>query len=969
MVTYGTFGSGEQPPTALDIATRVETQESILGNLAEQIAEHVNGVVDRQEAMLKPVYRTLVKDIGKRIAEQANLISPVGRRVLGGIKARTDTTAAMLQHVLGDIGAEPIRDIFPGEIITEENGYIIPPTNGEEPIPIPIPVDIPPTECPPCDIPPPPIVPSPIPVPTPIGFCPTVPSVSVPITVVVPPTTPTPVSSCPVPSPIPSPIPSPPSPIPSPIPSPLPSPVDGGPGASRSAIPVLAPISIQGMDWCIGDPCQRANKEIDRLSKAITTGRYTPGQPGYDMGPIEELAFGLATSGQIFWDFAKKWVPGQTVDSISVGMGETVGRMVVGHSTASAVLRDIAPVGLVDKTAAIPLISRIGAGNMVATETGVPLDYLLTGERYLLQYSNPMFIPSQPEVDNAYMRGTINQDQWKCWTRANGNLPECRVPILESESRKPDVLDLISLYRRGIIRSKEKLYEECRKVGVLRADDVDRFLRTTEQQVTISDAIHWNVRDVFDPTKQGLKEIKEEYKLAKDLQQVGRMIGYNPFEITNEKGERVTYDPVELDFIASYQEASPTQTYEGLHRLRPGRTHLFEITIPDKRIDELKIILPGTDMRPTADGRGTIVRPKPITLFEVAKNLKEHDYNPIWRAMLAAISYRVVGRIDLRRLYRIGAFGEPKGTGGFQLLKNGEYLPVGKAEKEVTERYQDEGYSPTDATYLAYYTAFEWGESATNKKRTKRIGYYCKAIKLGVVTREDAIDKLQLITGSRDDAIEIADTCELEHRLQVVTATIQAIRRRFLDGTSDVDDARKRLGIAGVANVRIGELLDLWKVQMQKRPKEVTAQQLCVWYNAGLIQRRAFARRLELIGYNEHDADVIIKHCELGELARSAKIRERQARAAERAKRTLLTAAEREAKERVRAQEKALVRFLALRSEKNLREWWAEGSISPALIRETFLARGNADADITRWLQRNNPNKRAGGSDGESAAP
>lgn len=962
-------------PTPLNIAARIDAQEDLLSGILNGIVEAVEQRINQQEALLKPVYRALTRCAKERVSHQDTLLTPVGRRCITNLRSRVGYTGSLLNHVVSDlpadmqssINANLVQPIGISDGATGISGNVQSPnldggfssgqmvSNAAENLPQ------------------------------------SAPNARRNIigsngTGIVYGANDTPFSQA----------------TPNELQMPantegtgieyvnLQSPnfrdgvsggggTSGGGGASievetgpvpgiypvtslvdRTDAPPKAPI-VAGVaavvypptfiDWCTTNPCEFADEQIKKLQRSLLT-TTTEQPPDSDLLTVAIGYLGNTIAGA-GWDFAKRFIPGDSISNVAVGAGESIGRMTVGVQTAQAILRDIAPSGVRDKKVASALMARIGAGNMVANETGIPISYLLQSDQYLLQYSNPQYIPSQDELDRAYITGDITIEQWYCYTKANGNLTNCRLPIINSQRSKLDTLALIGLYRRGIIPDLRELNKRMRELGFTKTSDVEDLVKATEIGPSPSVITHWNIRDVFDPQKLGRKEMLAEYDTQVGLKELYKAIGMEHFTYVNDKGEVVKVDNAVNDWIASYEEPSPTQTYEGLHRLRPNRVGAFSQIVPGIKPDALRTILPGTDIKATADGSGSIVTPRPVTLYDVAKNLKEKDYNPYWRAMLASISYRTIGRIDLRRMYSVGVFGIPMGARGYIRRENGTYDPIAVAESELVERMLDLGYTKSDAGALAYYTSIEYDRTNNKQGRNATLSKICKSFKVGIVGKDKAIEQVTKIVGSPKEANAIVEQCELDHKIKLAGTYVSSVRKRYLDGIINAKEADGELVKGGIDRQRIKEHLDLWKLQLRLRNKELTSQQLCGMYAGGIIDRARFKKRLLNIGFDEADADRIIKHCELGELAKSAKLRDRQLRAVERERLRRLTNAEREEKAAQQASTRSFERFLKFRSEKHLKEWWQDGSITTGQVKQTLIAKGASNDDAERWIRTN----------------
>ena len=986
MNTFSPMGDSGSVPTQLDVATRVDVQDGMLDKVADSVAEVMGKRVEAQEANLKPIYKRVVKNLQDRISQQASDVAPVGMRLLTGINSRIATTGSQLDTIRQRVADAMVTSDVPIKIPTQPNiaGGIPEPLRGILPVPAtdtstvpivlhggtpgttptspPMSPPAPPTPEPipgvgACPVPAPPVIACPAPVVTvvmPGGTPPATPPVSpgTPPVPPVPPGTPVPVPPVLTVSP-------PVSPGTPPVPPGTPVPVSPPPLAT----PLLTELPPVQMDWCVPDVCGAAVTAVRRV-------RETQPASSQELEPTDGTVLGAAAYytisllGTSLMDAVKRFVPGNLAEHVFAGAGEAAGRYATFTISAGEILRSIHLSGVRDEPAAAVLMARIGAASMTATETGIPIDYMTTTDQYLLHYTNPQFIPSQAEIDSAWMSGTIDDGTWQCWTMAQGNIPTCRTHVLQSMYTHAAIDQVISLYRQGIIPDESELRKQLRRAGVVDDRDFQYIVRATQNVPTPSDVQHYNIRDVFDPTKLGLEDIKQEYQNVVELQELYYAIGNGPFTIRDSTGKVHEYDPAWLDFLASYDEASPTQSYDMLHRLRPGREKQFAQVVPDVTPDVLKKTLIGCNIQPTSDGKGSIVIPRPVDLYTVAKNLKEKDYNPVWRDRLAAISYNVVGRIDLRRLYNTGVFGKPHGVKGFSQDPDGTFRGQEQAETELIERYMDAGYTRKDASLLAYYTASEWDKSQKEKVPARKLTQICTALKLGVYDAKTATTQLTAVVGDAKKASDYVDGCLLDHNIDTVKQTIAAIRSQFLRGVLDRNDAHNRLVRAGVQDWRIRELLELWDIQLMRKDKEASANRMCMWYADGSLSRSDFRRRLINIGYDQGDADRIIKHCELGVLAKQQKVRDRQLKAQEREKNRILALQNKQAKELAAAQAKRMTQFLATRTEKHLTEWLQDGTITQQEVYQALLMKGFTDADATRWLE--HYRKSSGGTGGKS---
>lgn len=486
----------------------------------------------------------------------------------------------------------------------------------------------------------------------------------------------------------------------------------------------------------------------------------------------------------------------------------------------------------------------------------IELPQMRTLVDYAIQYACPVQSPSMSDIETAVLADNIEPRHAECLAAMQGYTRSVLDGNVFSRRSRPTEDVLIRDWLR-LRRPVGELFSDMRRMGWMDRGEASTLLRSYDYVPPPSDLIRFAIRDVFDPNKLGKREMLEELAQQQGMLELMRAQGIGQLQVRTPDGQDRMYDVPSLYWLASFQEISPTQSYEMLHRLRPGRVQ--------------KLSLPGPD--------GGRVIPGIMTIADVRKLLKEVDYNPIWRDRLAAISYRVITRVDARRIYRVGGFGKPLGARGFDTSLPGRPRPVGQAEVELGEVYQDMGYTPQDANILAHFSAVE-ADRLENGAEQKRIGkQVCAAYQAGVFSQVQAIDRLVQSGLSRDAATRAVALCDSDRRLRDVTTATKVTRGLYLRGAVDVATARALLVNVGMELGRITELLRLWSVEQLGRRKEVTASQMCGWFQQGLITIGEMSTRLVRIGYTPDDAVRITRHCQLGHLAKEAKERDAKLKA------------------------------------------------------------------------------------------
>lgn len=498
--------------------------------------------------------------------------------------------------------------------------------------------------------------------------------------------------------------------------------------------------------------------------------------------------------------------------------------------------------------------------------------------------------------------------------------------------------DITELIRRGTI-TRGKWNEYVSRLGYREQEDRDNLATLETFLPPSSDLIRFAIKDVFDPNKLGRREMEAELRDQQGLMESLAAGGIKPIRIPGFPTPNEMMDVPLAYWLASYDEISPTQSYEMLHRLRPNRTMRYAQRIEGVPIEQLRNAMPGSHFQPSPDGRGILVIPQAMSLYDVAKLLKEKDYNPIWRSRLTAISYRVPGRIDVRRFYKDGIYGRPLGKAGWQRNADGSYTPIGEAEKELCEIGMDQGNSPYDASQQGYWTSvdYEKTKGGTQNSRARRL--LCKSYQLGAITRPVLIQRLTATGMQNLEANTYADNCDLDRKVKALATSVSAVRKAVMGGRITLIDARGLLAQQGIIQTRIDDYIRQWELELLAARKEATASQMCEWVGQGLLTVPDMEQRLKRLGWREEDIDRISRHCILGHLGRTAKEQQR-----------LANAETRQQERRERARQAAVNRALRGRTPELLKRYFRRGVIGLAEVRATLVDMGWTVADAQRWI-------------------
>lgn len=549
---------------------------------------------------------------------------------------------------------------------------------------------------------------------------------------------------------------------------------------------------------------------------------------------------------------------------------------------------------------------------------------------YLISYICPLGIPGRNEAVGMLLAGEITDRRYREISAANGIGGMSANAIARAQRTKLTPSDELRYWLR-FRAPEESLHERLRRLGMTDVTERRRLIELGQYVPGPQDLIAFAVKDVYSDAKIGKAEMLRELAAQKGLAERFAAQGMTGYDILTADGRALRGNPLEDYWLAHYHNVSPTQAFEMLHRLRPNRVARFA--------------QPGPDGKP--------VIPEPVTVKTVNDLLKEDDYNPAWRDRLAAISYRVPARVDVRRIYVSGGYGVPKGLDGFRERMDGSWLVVGPAEKELVEVNKDAGYPEDDAIRIARFTAMEFDKGRYGAAKAKIQKSACDQFTLGIIDRAKAIEILE-DAGIKGRAAEAElNYCAMASRVKDVRIALKAIRRQYLQGSIAVQGVRVALLGIGISADKAGEYTRRWTLELAAQSKEATAKELCTWHGPGLLSTVEFRTRLIRIGYSPPDAERIIRMCLAGQAARTKAEREKAAKLKEKARKDAARVNEKaRTLEEKRADRERATRLKGV-NDKFLRDAWKARIIKTRDVKAALRLKGMTEANIGIWTQLN----------------
>jgi hypothetical protein len=305
----------------------------------------------------------------------------------------------------------------------------------------------------------------------------------------------------------------------------------------------------------------------------------------------------------------------------------------------------------------------------------------------------------------------------------------------------PPATLLIQLLRRGLISESEAALA-LRRAGY-GGEWIGALLATQEVLPSVSDMIRMGVREAFSPEIAGAFGQYED--LPPGLVEWAKKIG-----LSEEWAGRF--------WAAHWSLPSTEQMFEMFHR---------------GVIDRETLLL----------------------------GLRSADVMPFWRSNLEQIAYRIVGRVDIRRMYQSGAISIDR----------------------VKQTYLDQGYSPADAAALTEWVRVTYqpgGEDSAVKRKDLAESAIKQAYARRLITRDAALEQLMELGYNEEEADFVLSIWDFDFFQNP-------------DWRSDVN------------------------------PKQLTRSVIEEAYARGLIDANAAAAQLEELGFTPEDAALLLQLVDL----------------------------------------------------------------------------------------------------------
>jgi hypothetical protein len=394
-------------------------------------------------------------------------------------------------------------------------------------------------------------------------------------------------------------------------------------------------------------------------------------------------------------------------------------------------------------------------------------------------YHCPQNVPGSADAASAYLGNQIDEQTLECWVRMNGDkYPHFR-KVLESRQSRLSVLEAINAKRRGLM-TDQQFAEHCRLLGYLDPNIPHVIDKVTEQIPVLTDILRFMVRDAGDDVLAA--------KLGTDALFPQKFTGQLKQWADN---QGITPDYAKYAWRSHWYLPSPTDLYKMYHRLR------YQDIDPKLQVSEK----------------------------DIEESLIQDDKLPYWVPRYLAISFRIPGRIDIKRAYNLGVMDE----------------------YQVRRAFQELGYDDKNADIQSQSTMRDVEKSRRNSPIIKQ---FIRG-DIGLPQLETHLNAQKY---SQNTIGLLVDYALDQREIGRISICLKSIKRGFLSGQYDDSQLQVELSSLKLDPEHISELTSRWNCERASRDKQATAAMLAGWYMEGSLDETEYYTRLINLRWNNTDA-------------------------------------------------------------------------------------------------------------------
>lgn len=219
--------------------------------------------------------------------------------------------------------------------------------------------------------------------------------------------------------------------------------------------------------------------------------------------------------------------------------------------------------------------------------------------------------------------------------------------------------------------------------------------------------------------------------------------------------------------------------------------------------------------------------------------LRMADYPRFWRNLLTQISYRVITRVDARRMYDLGVW---------------DNLPDMTPEEKVKEVYEKQGYNSEDAQYMTDFTV----QYTEQKRRAFTTAGLKKLRKYGIISEDIFREKLSDIRIRSDEIDYLVDELNYELEDKKLDSFMNYAKAMYLNQRWNQSQVQLEMTKVGLHVSEPDNLFEAWEYDRLSKRRVLTKGDIQRLLEKGIIKTRqdAIARFLDL-GYDQQSSEFL----------------------------------------------------------------------------------------------------------------
>ncbi len=217
--------------------------------------------------------------------------------------------------------------------------------------------------------------------------------------------------------------------------------------------------------------------------------------------------------------------------------------------------------------------------------------------------------------------------------------------------------------------------------------------------------------------------------------------------------------------------------------------------------------------------------------------LKMADYAPSWRKLLTQISYRVITRVDARRMYDLGVWD-----------KLGDIT----AKEKLLQVYMSQGYNREDAGYMVDFTE----QYHMDRRRGFTKAGLKKIYKYGIISETAFREKLALMRIRPEEIDYLIDEANYEREDKKLDSFMNMCKSMFQNDRWNESDVQLEMAKEDLHISNPDNLFDSWRYDKQAKRRILSKVDIKELITAGIIGTKDEGIQAFLdLGYSRQSAE------------------------------------------------------------------------------------------------------------------